>query len=327
MISDLTISIIIPVYKVEQYLSQCVDSVLKQSYQNLEVILVNDGSPDTSPNLCNQYRLKDSRIKVIHKINGGLSSARNSGLEQATGEYVLFLDGDDFWDDSEALQHLVDRIALTNPDVLNFSYSKFIEGEGKSSSYFGDTVAMPATLSSRSEQLQYLTEHNLFIASACNKMIRRTLFNDNLFFEKGVFSEDIEWTARLMTKAHSFDFIPDSFYCYRQRPGSISHSISLKNCQDIQHHIVRCVQLADNSDVDVKNALYHFTAFQLGAYIKIQAMAEDAPKDCIKSLAPYQWLLRYHGTNRKLKILYLLNHILPFPAMCNLFRMIYGKRH
>ena len=327
MTQDLKISIIVPVYKVEEYLPQCVDSVLGQTYRNLEVILVDDGSPDGCPALCDEYAKADSRVRVIHKPNGGLSDARNAGLQQATGEYVLFLDGDDLWDDPEALQRLVERASQTNPDVLNFSYAKFVEGEEKGTSYFGQAAAMPAGLSSRKEQLEYLTAHNLIIASACNKMIRRTLFTNALFFERGVFSEDIEWSARLISVAQSFDFVPDCFYCYRQRPGSISHSISLRNCQDVQQHIVRCVQLAEASDSDVKDALYHFTAFQFGAYVKIQAMAEQTPVDCIKTLAPYHWLLRYHGSNRKLQILYFMNHFLSFPAMCRLFQIIYGKRH
>ena len=90
------ISIIIPIYKVEQYLAECMESVLGQSYTNLEIILVDDGSPDACPALCDGYAQKDKRVKVIHKENGGLSDARNAGLEIATGEYIAFVDSDDF---------------------------------------------------------------------------------------------------------------------------------------------------------------------------------------------------------------------------------------
>ena len=97
-------SVIIPIYKVEQYLRQCVDSVLAQTYTDVEIILVDDGSPDSCPAICDEYAKKDSRIKVIHKPNGGLSDARNAGLDMAQGEYVLFLDSDDWWDDKDALR-------------------------------------------------------------------------------------------------------------------------------------------------------------------------------------------------------------------------------
>lgn len=97
-------SIIIPCYKVEKYLRQCVDSVLVQTFEDYEVIIVDDGSPDGCPAICDEYAIKDNRVKVIHKENGGLSDARNAGLDVAHGEYVMFLDSDDWWDDKDALR-------------------------------------------------------------------------------------------------------------------------------------------------------------------------------------------------------------------------------
>ena len=107
------ISVIIPIYKVESYLRECVESVLRQTYQNLEIILVDDGSPDSCPQICEEYAIFDKRIKVIHKKNGGLSSARNEGFKHATGEYVLFLDSDDYWEKETAIQELIDKAERT----------------------------------------------------------------------------------------------------------------------------------------------------------------------------------------------------------------------
>ena len=90
------ISIVIPVYKVEKYLEKCVESVINQTYKNLEILLVNDGSPDNCPKICDEYAQKDNRIKVIHKENGGLSDARNAGIDVATGKYITFIDSDDY---------------------------------------------------------------------------------------------------------------------------------------------------------------------------------------------------------------------------------------
>ena len=100
------VSIIIPIYNVEQYLRRCVDSVLQQTLENIEIILVDDGSPDNCPLICDQYKAQDNRVKVVHKKNGGLSSARNAGLKIATGEYILFLDSDD-WIEPETAEELV----------------------------------------------------------------------------------------------------------------------------------------------------------------------------------------------------------------------------
>ena len=106
----LLFSIIVPVYKAEKYISECVDSVLAQTFEDFELILADDGSPDRCPEICDEYAKKDSRIKVIHKENGGASSARNSGIDAACGEYIIFLDSDDYWEENYTLQRLDGKI-------------------------------------------------------------------------------------------------------------------------------------------------------------------------------------------------------------------------
>ena len=125
MRSNMLVSIVIPIYSVADYLPICIESVLKQTYSEKEIILVDDGSPDLSPQICDEYAALYPDIKVVHKKNGGSSDARNVGIENATGDYVLFLDGDDYWDDVNALEKLIQRVALTNADVLNFSFEKY----------------------------------------------------------------------------------------------------------------------------------------------------------------------------------------------------------
>lgn len=111
------LSVIVPVYKVEEFLAKCVDSILRQSYKNLEVILVDDGSPDKCPAICDEYSQKDSRIKVIHKLNGGLCSARNAGLDMATGEYVTFVDSDD-WLEEDAYSCMMEQCIENQCDII-----------------------------------------------------------------------------------------------------------------------------------------------------------------------------------------------------------------
>ena len=119
------VSFIVPVYRVEKYLEQCVNSVLNQTYQNIELILVDDGSPDNCPKMCDEYAFEDNRVKVVHKPNGGLSDARNAGLSVATGEYIIFMDSDDFWTSNNHLEQLM-NIVKTNSDCdfigFNCSY-------------------------------------------------------------------------------------------------------------------------------------------------------------------------------------------------------------
>lgn len=133
-------SVIIPIYNVEDYLEQCVNSVLNQTYKDLEIILVNDGSKDKCPEMCDDFAKKDERILVLHKKNGGLSSARNFGMDHASGKYILFLDSDDYWSEKEALNKLHEELlkvkclsdALIYHNILEYPGGKqVIDREGR----------------------------------------------------------------------------------------------------------------------------------------------------------------------------------------------------
>jgi len=258
------VSVIIPVYNIESYIADCISSVLSQDYKSLEIILVDDGSSDNSGTICDEYALKDPRVKVIHKTNSGLSEARNAGIAASTGEYTLFLDGDDLWADPYAVSNLVSRINQTQADVLNFSYTKWFENSGISTPYFSNVSDMPPT-ASLSAQLEYLSENGLYIASACNKMIRSSLL-ENLPFASGVSSEDILWCAKLMLCANSMDFVCSDFYVYRQRSNSIRYTIDDKKCRDLASNILSCVALAKTAPSNRKLPLLRYSAFQLGTF-------------------------------------------------------------
>lgn len=120
-------TVIIPVYNVAAYLAKCIDSVLKQEFKQYEVILIDDGSTDESGTICDKFAEQDKRIVVIHQKNKGLSAARNIGIENAKGEYILFLDSDDYWHDSSALNIIYSRLNVSNADILSFNYMKFCD--------------------------------------------------------------------------------------------------------------------------------------------------------------------------------------------------------
>ena len=150
MNNEYLISIIVPVYNVEPFISECINSILIQSYKNFELILVNDGSTDNSPTICEQYASKDKRIKVIHKANGGLSDARNWGLKFSSGEYVVFLDSDDYWNDCDALFSLYSLLnKYSEVDVVFFRRFKFEENIY--------------------QQIRYITQFNLNKKNGCEK--------------------------------------------------------------------------------------------------------------------------------------------------------------
>ncbi len=236
-------SIIVPVYKVEKYLSQCVESVLGQSFSDYEIILVDDGSPDKCPDICDDYAKKDARVRVLHKPNGGLSDARNAGLEIAQGEYIIFIDSDDYWDDSKALEKICELITQQAPDAVTWRYKKYFEDSNQFESV-GYTVNY-----SQNPSFQELIKSRNFTVSACGKAIKKELFEQhNLKFEKGIYSEDIGWCARLL--AVTSDIIPSNldFYIYRQRSGSITHEIGKKNIEDIKKQLIDIESLVLRSD-------------------------------------------------------------------------------
>lgn len=326
MRSNMLVSIVIPIYSVADYLPICIESVLKQTYSEKEIILVDDGSPDSSPQICDEYAALYPDIKVVHKKNGGLSDARNVGIENATGDYVLFLDGDDYWDDVNALEKLIQRVALTNADVLNFSFEKYYEDTGEKSSYFHDVSDMPLDLQKKKEQLDYLAEKNLYLSSACTKMIRRELFNENLLFEVGVYSEDVEWSARLIQSAKSMDFICQNFYCYRQRKDSISHTINDNKSKDLCDHIIKCIEMANAAAEEDKKLMLQYASYQYGTYYLVQAQAINKQTECIEKLSNFSSIISNHENSRKLAILHFGTVLLGYKGFCKLIRFLYRFR-
>jgi glycosyltransferase involved in cell wall biosynthesis len=318
------ISVIIPIYKVEPYIRQCVDSVLAQDYAPLEVILVDDGSPDNCGSICDGYAQRDGRVRAIHKENGGLSDARNAGVASATGDFIIFLDGDDLWEDAHALSRLMQRQGETGADVLNYSYVRWYEDTDQKHPYFVNVPDMPRR-KTKAEQMQYLTEQGLYIASACNKLIRRSLGSE-IPFRKGVYSEDIEWCARLMLSAGSMDFVNENFYLYRQRSTSIRHTINRKKCENLTDNILSCFALDETADPDVREAMLRYTAFQYGTFVVVQAQAEHPPLDCIEKLRPYSWILNHHGHSKKILCLKIGCNLLGNKRLCRLVRFAYSFR-
>ena len=282
-------SIIIPVYKVEKYLRQCVDSVLSQTFTDYEVILVDDGSPDLSPMICNEYAQINTKVHVVHKPNGGLSSARNAGLDVAEGEYVLFLDSDDWWDADNALQKVSDQIRSDNPDILVFGMKKYFSLTGK----IGDERTPHcdgAVALSQAQAYQKYMEHNVFVACACDKAVKRRLIEKyHLRFVEGQLSEDIEWCARLLQYAPKISTLAESFYVYRQQTsGSITANITRKNVQHV-HDVI--AKYAKNN---ASEPLKHYLANQLVLLMSFSHKVKYSDiKDLIEDSRKYWWLTKY----------------------------------
>lgn len=255
------ISVIIPVYKVEAYLDQCVASVVAQSYTNLEIILVDDGSPDRCPQMCDAWAEKDNRIKVIHKTNGGISNARNAGLEIATGDYVAFVDSDD-WVDPCMYEKLLAALHKEGADICACNilscYPDCQQAWGCSQYTVGDSEKI----------LSMLYADTSYPVSVWNKLYRRELWEDIRFPVGITCGEDAMTTCRLVAAAKKIVQINLPLYFYRIRENSIMTSkFSAKrmdeeeawryNYQFVQEHYPKLYKLAFDFYLLKVNILLH----------------------------------------------------------------------
>lgn len=256
------ISIIIPVYNIEKHLNSCIKSLITQTYSNIEIILVDDGSTDGSASLCDIYALEDSRIKVIHKTNGGLSSARNAGLAIASGDYIMFVDGDDYLVNN-AIEILVSLIEQNPVDFIQFDY---LETEAEYSQNVNNEICDPEIVTGTRTMFQKLYEIGGAAASACTKFYKKELF-DNLSFKEGIIHEDEYFTTYLLQQAKSALYIPCKLYYYVMRQGSIVKSkFSSKKFDSLYISLDRMEQLKKLEYFDLfekEKARYFLTAVSI----------------------------------------------------------------
>ena len=213
------VSVIVPVYNVENYLRKCLDSLINQSYVNLEILLVNDGSTDASGELCEEYAEKDLRVKVFHKENGGPSSARNLGLEHAGGGYITFIDSDDYLAE-DAVESLVTSLEKHQADI-SFCQTEIVDETGtffdrSRKKFCKETVLSPE------ETMMEICLNRMTGTSACGKLYRSILFED-IRFPVGKLYEDTYTIPDIIIRSEKVVFIGRAVYFWVQRSGSITH--------------------------------------------------------------------------------------------------------
>lgn len=254
------ISVIVPIYKVEAYLDECISSIVAQTHKNLEIILVDDGSPDNCGAICDAWAAKDSRIQVIHKENGGLSDARNAGIEIANGDYIAFVDSDD-WIKPEMYETMLAALTRENADICACNIlSCYADRQIK----WG---CCEYTTGNSEKILSMLYNDTAYPVSAWNKLYRRTLWAQ-IRFPKGKICEDAFTTYLLTHQAKRIVQITDPLYCYRIRENSIMTSaFSIKrmneeeawrcNYQFVQQHYPRLYKASFDFYLQKVNCLIH----------------------------------------------------------------------
>lgn len=323
---DIFFSIIVPCYNVQDYLAECVQSVLAQTYGRYEVLLVDDGATDATPELCDQFGASDERFRVYHKKNGGLSDARNYGMERAEGEYFIFLDSDDFIE-RNALVRFNAAIRDTHPDVLltrlteYYSDDDIVEQDEQMEEYFRDGITA---------EKAFLWDMTKSKSSwpACKKILaKRFIDKHDLRFLKGYLHEDLEWSSRAMMYAETFAVCAETWYYHRmRREGSITNTISPKRITDV---IEMSSMLLNGMDIktlsdDRRNILINRIMRsiypQLSFYRKLSSDGKTAVINCCKENRD---LFRIAPEKRH-RVFSLCAGILGFRTALNLLALIGG---
>lgn len=261
------ISIIIPVYNVEKYLQDCVDSVRKQTYKNLEIILIDDGSTDNSGKMCDEYKKQDARIKVFHKSNGGLSDARNLGLEKATGQYVYFLDSDDILPQC-AIEILLYICLENKADVAIAGYEKF---SNRIPQEVDTNKLEDSEVLDKIEAIRRMLLQNGFGHEAWGKLYKTKLWKCE-HFPKGKLYEDYATTYRIINQCDKVAVLKGNLYWYRIRNGSIMKSkLNAKNMQllDIAEEVTSYLKR------EIPELEYEACYLQMVIYLKLMKQILD----------------------------------------------------
>lgn len=288
-------SIIIPVYNVEKYLCQCVDSILAQSFKDFELILVDDGAKDSSGKICDQYAERDERIRVIHKPNGGAADSRNVGTQGAQGEYVIYIDSDDYLDRDTFLEEVYQK-AKNGTDIICYKFKKYFENSGE----FGNCSFKIPDLEkcdTMADKLKALVSNDAFYCSPWSKAIKNSLLKENgIEFEKGLLGEDQDWYYRVILSAKSIDGIDEDYIVYRQTANSTSRSWKIKNLTDCLGIIQKWAgkMQASNLDDEFKYAIFASLAkLYCNLLIGYTNFKNNEKKAYYKELKELSYLLKY----------------------------------
>jgi len=306
------ISIVVPIYKVEKYLKKCLDSIINQSYRNLEIILIDDGSPDNCGKICDEYAIIDNRIKVVHKENGGLSDARNCGIDIAKGKYITFVDSDDYIE-SQYVEKLYDAIQANNTKMSQCNIL-IVDDNGE---ILEKTGYENISVKTSKELLKELYgEHCIENIVAWNKMYERELFKD-LRYPTGKIHEDEFTTYKILYNIDKVAIANDYLYNYRKNENSITErKFNLKRLDMIEAFEER-MQFFENKnefELYISTLLMYMQKIK-ECYIKTKKFIDNSKttqRELIKKYRKnYVKILQFKNISNVKKIKWFLFYILP----------------
>ena len=293
MVNNL-VSAIIPVYNTERYLRECLDSLCKQTYSNLEIILIDDGSTDASPAICDEYSVKDSRISVIHNQNAGVSAARNTGLDKAKGKYIAFVDSDD-WVEPEYIESLLEALTNYDADAAGFPVTLAWKNRFKQA---GKRISDKKILTGK-EMTEYALIGNLSIYS----VLYKTEYIKGLWFRTDLhFGEDIIFMSEYALKCKLVVYLEKTLYYYRQRCNSAVKTYNISRLNDGESITKYWIDFGSSMHVNIEYIYMYIYGYlyYLLAFAKCDRQYQDFYKKYIKFFWPHLGEVPY-DTKTKIK--------------------------
>lgn len=321
MIKEL-ISVVVPIYNVEMYLEQCLDSICGQSYADIEIILVDDGSTDSSGKICDNYAEQDERITVIHKKNGGLSDARNTGLKKSSGKYIVFIDSDDYIDE-KFVEILHRGFADEQVDISMCQYFELYETEKRfprSENRFEEDL----TLNNDEAFENFLVEKYPGFVVAWNKMYRTSLFRENsIIYPVGKIHEDCFTTWKLFLKSDKIVVSALPLYFYRQRKNSIMSNSNLDKEIDLVEAYSEVLRYCYENNTNIDMAEYRFVISNMAWVKKIRTFDRmEIIKKAHLNIKKVNWRNNKNFSGfRKLRILLFVR----FPRVYSMLLICYNR--
>ncbi|MCD7813600.1 MAG: glycosyltransferase [Lachnospiraceae bacterium] len=308
-------SIIIPIFNVEKYLSQCLSSIENQTFHDYELILVDDGSTDGSGHICDDFKSFHDNSLVVHQKNAGQASARNAGLRLAHGEYVIFIDSDDFIISDDFLQDIYEKAQSTSSELIMYKFCKYYDGKDTPETC-AFSMAAAEGMDSVEEILLSLVKNDAFYGAPWLKAIHRQVLVDyNIEFEEGLVGEDMEWMCHLLTCITSVSVIDKPYIAYRQREGSTSKTNKLKNLKDYIYLMKKWSGGGtDNSCISEQRReafggiMAKYYANLMICYVRADDPQKSVYYDCIKDM---RFLLKFSMSKRP-KMVHIVSRILGF---------------
>ena len=315
-------SIILPIYNVEKYLQECMDSILSQTFQDYEVILVDDGSWDGSPALCDALAAHHPCIRVIHKPNGGAADSRNVGLKAAQGEYVIFIDSDDYILSNDFLISVHSVISQDTDQVL-FKYCKYFD-DTKRLAQCTFTYQHAAKETDYASTIATMVKDDAFFGMAWIRAIRRSLLlQHGISFETGLTGEDMDWNYKLMIASRKIVFLDIPYIAYRQHVGSVTSSYKMKNLTDYVYIVQKWAgEIGRVENKALREALWGSLAKNYSNLLIVYSRVRDREKLKTKQqIRELSWILKY-GVSKRPQMIRKVCKLLGFNGMMLMLKVL-----